>query len=129
MKDLKDQVTSLDLSQQLEKTGYKQEGLWWWSNGVYAVKGVIRTNKEWMLGSYEPQNKEKCVAPTVCELGKAITKYAKHGKDLPYWDYGWYCPSYMNVMLYYDNPKSIVEKTEANARAKMWLYLKREGLL
>ncbi|KKL93397.1 hypothetical protein LCGC14_1875160, partial [marine sediment metagenome] len=97
--------------------GYKQEGLWWWMKN-YGYEGWGLLPNDAATGSWE-----RFVAPTVAEMGKA----------LPNWNY--------TIRLDYEPYKNkwcalqkggkieVDADTEANARAKMYLYLKKEGLL
>ena len=110
---LEQQVVSLELSKQLKEAGYKQEGLHWWVQ--------IAT---WKLYHEDERVKEdsNVVAPTVAELGNILSD-GLAGSHLGLRK--WYC-SYTTIS---DKEDPIVEttgKTEADARAKMWLYLKKE---
>jgi len=125
MKDNEWQVVNRKLSEKLKKAGFKQEGLWCWNPGM-------TNNKVWWellnlptnYGSPKKPKKEVAIiAPTVAEMGEA----------LPDWNY--------TIRLDYEPYKNkwcalqrggrieVEANTEANARAKMWLYLKKEGLL
>lgn len=113
--DIEKQVVSLSLAKQLKEAGYPQEGVWWWyttgiSDGVF-ISGYDDFHKYNII----------CVAPTVAELGEALPKTVEYYHSIMGWrtEY-WY-------------PKSIVRveyaDSEADARAKMWLYLKKNNLL
>ena len=74
----------------------------------------------------EPQ--EWLVAPTVAELGKELPiRVASFCRDKDY--HLWCCLNDVDGWLENKLTETVREDTEANARAKMWLYLKREGLL
>lgn len=129
------QQVCLELSKELKKADYPQEGRWWWtkSNNKYelwsgeGIEQLFDSSKLW-------------VAPTVAELGEALPSYifqraigeGEHGGK--YYLYtqkesgrGWTCFYAINngqTRLY-----RVEATTEADARAKMWLYLKKEGLL
>ena len=123
---LEHQVTSLDLSKKLKELGYPQEGLWWW---VF--------DKVWkpLLTGTPTIYKDKIVAPTVAELGERLPYEIK--KDGHYYNltlirnrfsdfqFSWGC-SYRAYLSkgYIDWFYSTCEDTEANARAKLWIYLK-----
>ena len=119
MQDLK--VTSLELSKKLKEAGYKQEGVWWW---------VWAADNGWLLWSFRThstdikQSMTHFVAPTVTELGERLpetfTTYRK-GKS---WFMGRIIGSDLRKV-----PIAVAMDTEANARAKMWLYLKEKELI
>ncbi|MCK4578021.1 MAG: hypothetical protein KAU50_04480 [Candidatus Marinimicrobia bacterium] len=129
---LEDQQVSQDLSRQLKDAGYPQEGLWWWSN--YSSEDL----KEYSLVGNE--YKSKCgsfvaayfiVAPTVAELGEAL----KDKDEYKYFLWGYHLPKRDCFDLILENSKrteilcEIRATIEADARAKMWLYLKKEKLI
>ncbi len=117
---LDNQVVSLKLSQELKKAGYPQEGLWRWyydneeNNRKYFIQHEMFDEDDQLI----------CVAPTVAELGEALPivqdMYIDHIKNA---ENEWI------VALRKDSTRivSFID-TEADARAKMWLYLKKEGL-
>jgi len=117
---LKSQVTSLELSKELKSAGYKQEGLWWWYKHDDKIKIIHPAMVKYMeCDNYITQI---CVAPTVAELGDALPENIESHK---------YNNKYNCIALEKEDNKLIYNlwaDTEADARAKMWLYLK-EGLL
>jgi len=146
---LEQQVVSLELSKQLKEAGYPQEGLWWWGRRTAredtpASKWDIFWYKD-VLSPYAPypEVNEIYVAPTVAELGEAlpVVVNGKHG-------YGQLIMTKFGLnrdgighnwgVIYEGTHKKIRvnvldfvadEPTLASAMAKMWLYLKKEGLL
>ncbi len=121
---LEQQVVSLELSKQLKEAGYPQEGLFWWGipqnsypNHTFAiVEYRYISQRHW-------DGKKPIVAPTVAELGERL----KGKTSMPY---------YLRGKWVYNNDNAnlpitihISEDTEAGARAKMYLYLKKENLL
>ena len=109
---LEQQVVSLKLSKQLKEAEYKQEGIWWW-----AIFGIPRPSLKQMNKPLVYANRY-CVAPTVAELGERLREIS-----------GQECST--EKMLGWKGYKFDIELqitqgiiTEANARAKMWLYLK-----
>ncbi len=111
---LEEQLVSLELSKQLKEADYIQEGIWiwYWSNEV----------KQICLGLSSRVSEKGVVAPTVAEMGMAMRKQAVAcGFN---WD-KWNCYSTLpkHGHHFYD------DKNEANARAKCWLYLKKENLI
>ena len=116
------QVVSLDLAKQLKEAGYEQEGLWWWIN-IFKDKNI---DLKYHLGA-KNYGRNDLVAPTVAELGETLPKIIK-GRNLS-------CYNHIThwIIGYIDKNKGFdigeSDKSEANARAKMWLYLKKENLL
>ena len=137
---LQDQLVNLELSKQLKKCGYKQEGLWWW---------LPDSQKQYNLGTLKAKEGFKSlkwfadmvvyVAPTVAELGEALSEkfYCYTVKDSGYskavkGEKGkiWLAKicdrnggSRGNAIC------SFYATNEANARAKMYIYLQKEGLI
>ncbi|MCK4578022.1 MAG: hypothetical protein KAU50_04485 [Candidatus Marinimicrobia bacterium] len=119
---LEDQQVSQDLSRQLRDAGYPQEGLWWWrkndNNTSYSLVNI---------GYGKDRNKFS--APTVAELGEALPHLSKCWRSR---NNSWICeytelPRPDNVL---NITRTCLEaSTEADARAKMWLHLKREKLI
>ena len=125
------QVASLELSQQLKAAGFPQETLWYWWATEIEEDGLTW----WSLDTKEPRKgkrirkelgKDKVAAPTVAELGMILlfdtpTMYS--------------CGYKNNLPCLWLNPRisdgrdgrSIIAKTEADDRALMWLWLKKEG--
>jgi len=116
--NLKNRVVSLELAKRLKKEGYPQDktdtNLWFW----------VRVRHNWeILYRFDGVEEECYAAPTVAELGEALPNCFSSGRA---WNIHcdkkdkWYCESYNN------KGESVREHadTEADARAKMWLYLK-----
>lgn len=114
---LENQVTSLELSKKLKKLGVKQESLWSW----YGDKGDL------IMSNYDNEifNTTTVIpysAFTVAELGEMIKNK------------GWGYPIYVerdnkwHNVLNSDLP-IVVENTEADARAKMLIYLIENKLM
>ena len=141
---LEQQQVSFELSKELKKAGYPQEGLWWWI--YHKLDGKWRIGKG-IFNSVAPHEIIECVAPTVAELGEKLpssiecksdrgTKYfiyLEMDKHIDQRNRGYrfrlrYRPKYNEEMRNYHNDEYRAD-TEANARAKMWLYLKKGGLL
>ena len=112
--ELEEQVTSLELSRELKDNGYPQEGLWWWVRHFGHLS--INIHKEGAL----------CVAPTVAELINNMSEKIQilHIGLLT----GGYAVTY-ETKEKKTNLNMETDKNLANAFAKMWLYLKKEGLL
>jgi len=116
--ELKRQVVNKKLSEELKKNGYPQKGLWWWNIDTAYKRARIVAKP---IGDWAEFNiiKHHIVAPTVAELGEELRKIP--GKE---------CST--EEMLAWKGYKSDIEfeiakgtMTEADGRAKMWLYLKR----
>ncbi len=129
---LEQQVVSLQLAKQLKEAGYPQdESLFYWYEqykDLNTGKGNIywEANHEtsWFPspGSCVRRTGNKIAAPTVAELGEKMPIYIQTHKTNGEQGKKWYC-SHM-IRKNFSN-----EDTEANARAKMWLYLKKENVL
>jgi hypothetical protein len=119
---LENQVVSLELSKQLKEAKYLQRGLWWWVKGKHHMKDRTELSLNVPNGatSFVYWNRI-AVAPTVGELGEKLEHYTSHIYFMPNWKYHSWKVQYNNIEI----ARTI---TEANARAKMWLYLKKEGV-
>jgi hypothetical protein len=118
--NIEKQVVSLELSKQLKEAGYLQEGVWWWATQSQPTGQMVEDTQYLCLAKDRGCKFPMCVAPTVAELGEKIKTTSL---PLPAWSKKefWFCV--VNGM-----PR-MNSNTEANARAKMWLYLKKEKLL
>ena len=125
---LQDQVVSLELSKQLKEAGYPQEGIWWWIKGKNHMKGKIELSLDNPSSTVGFVHWSKiAVAPTVAELGEALPKrYASMINDNDNEGYQAMCWCMSNEPR---DIKPMYAPTEADARAKCWLYLKKENLL
>jgi hypothetical protein len=148
--DIEKQVVSLELAKQLKEAGYPQnDSLWVWAICDEIMGGPMyrreKRQDEFLLLRRELDNcrttQELLVAeyaaPTVAELGEALpdalqakitkTEYELYIQKRPnYWYviYVFYSGCIKDTTLHYTTAP-----TEADARAKMWLYLKKEKLL
>lgn len=118
---LEEQVASLELSKELKEAGYEQEGLWWWGQSYWGDGTMLRWDCVDKKTIETVPFDKGWVAPTVAELGERLPVYFHSFLG----DGMWHC--------YKAGAEKTVEKqvanTEANTRAKMWLYLKKEKLL
>jgi hypothetical protein len=152
---LENQVTSLKLSKKLKELGVKQESLFYWSNArletMYEDEACtqIINYEEFILTQYVPTEKGsmgedeidpkkiKCYSAfTVAELGQMLPEKAHKGlvnADYRLWsgkvpqDGKW-------ELMYINNLSSqdyfrVEADTEANARAKMLIYLLENKLI
>ena len=135
---LQDICVSLELAKELKKAGYAQDSLFSYRHSLpNNISQLVNTNNQLQDNKYfakrnrpeiqrmfENENKFYS-APTVAELGEALPILVEDNYSDCYKSAdGWEC-SYDHAM----SGKFFTDKSEANARAKMWLYLKEEGLL
>lgn len=119
---LENQVVSLELAQQLKKLGVKQESLFYWEN-KWAGSSDDDAGKDVISYSNSGYHTMRlCSAFTVAELGEMLKELTNH-KDY--------------TILFADNKQWFWEwknfggyaDTEADARAKMLIYLLENSLL
>jgi hypothetical protein len=128
MLTLEQQVVSLELAKKMKELGFAQQSLFWWQYTDFPLKNGTR----WEL-KYKNQIRESDLelshpddifsTYTVGELGYFLEKenfLSSYSEE----DVGWWCQSSLHNI--YDI-KEI--DTEANARAKMAIYLAEKGLL
>ena len=120
MKDYNWQLSNFELSKRLKELGIEQESLRWWIQFKIDDK-----EKKWNWSLDQPAGcyvRQKISAFTVAELGEMLPKGSassvrKNGK--------WKCvPPIYNRM-----PPNQTADTEANARAKMLIYLLEHNLI
>ena len=104
---LTDICVSLELAKELKENGFPDKTLFVWTQDVTGYSIVMRST-----GSLDWGN-VVCLAPTVAELGEALPECISTERVLKKW----------SVNSEYDF--SVISVTEVNARAKMWLYLKK----
>ena len=135
------QQVNLDLSKQLKEAGYPQEGLWWWtewSTGTVDTDISICADSELLRvdGTEYGQFMRICIAPTVAELGERLPRYIElkviAGQTQTHYLYT--TKSFNNewgVFYAMNNGRTRHHReyadTEADCRAKMWLYLKKRN--
>ncbi|MDD4584800.1 MAG: hypothetical protein PHR33_02940 [Bacilli bacterium] len=122
--ELQQQVTNLELSKRMKELGFKQEGLFMyreWKTGMLSLDYLPHKNAFGynptldFLGSY--------TAYTVAELGEMLPKECKSFKEGK--DFYWECER-----IGADKYRSVSGgNTEADARARMLIYLKENNLL
>lgn len=150
---LEDQVVSLELAEQLKEAGYPQVGLFNYPICFSITQQGRDYQNSFVCGiTFDPNNKkdqmmdefDSIVAPTVAELGEKLPQVLRiegHAYGMlfsnsdssfaPEIDWKepkrykvWYEDLVVDEIVY-----GFTEEKEANARAKMWLHLKKEGLL
>lgn len=104
---LEDQVCNLQLAKKLKELGVEQNSLFWW------VKDKFDEFDDTYSLHYQPSYRVDYSAFTVAELGEAL-KVSDPQVLKRYEGFGevWFCPN-----------KSGQASTEANARAKMLIWL------
>lgn len=116
---LENQVVSLKYAKKLKELGFKQESLFYWADTRI---NELATGKDKHLKLVYPDGGNylfKISAYTVAELGEMIGELAITEKMDK-----WYTKRKGELMI-----KPLFDKTEANARAKMLIYLKENKLL
>jgi len=124
----KKEVPSLELCKKLKELGYSQEGGgWYWISFGEEYNLFFQTELEfdekgkiWGVhteaGLSEPFDYVK--APTVRELGEWLPDFTASFKEQTWWE------CHTNIWLEKDKKHTVeVNNTEANARAKMLIWL------
>lgn len=127
--ELKKQVCSLELAKKLKKLGAVQESLYFWVEAETKTK-IIKPRiwrVEDVVGEQDFMKYDEYSAFTVAELGEILPfdDVTLEYSPMPeyYSDTKWVCITGEGC-----NQKIIAE-TEANARAKMLIYLKENKLI
>ncbi len=134
---LKAQVTSLELSRELKELGVKQESAFYWEDSVFTDGWELKSKERATLkGSHEIYS-----AFTVAELGELLPSSIKHtlkgGKEPKYSHYLQIIPDHWSggkwTILYSSHHSNrtidFVDDSEAEARAKMLIYLLENNLM
>lgn len=113
-------TVSLELSRKLKEAGYPQEAeKWWWEDNFGLEKNKSRT-----LQDKKPHNPKNgwvyFASPTADEILEQLPQNTYCKKFFINANTWWECRK---------NKRFFQEKSLADAAAKMWLYLKKEGLL
>ena len=133
--ELKDQIVSLELAKKLKELKVKEESIFFWVNSKEreALGDSPIVFASWDLGRHNTCCKEKeilsRIAPafTVSELGEMLPPHIE--------DDELQCrkKKYAVIVQYFRKPECTipicVEKTEADARAKMLVYLIENNLI
>jgi hypothetical protein len=125
---LENQVTSLELSKKLKELGFPQDSLFYWFNPYFRKC----SDSEYKLE--QGQGSQKDISSyTVAELGELLpsTIHINGMGNVPMWTgrngYGEWLIEYHITF----NPPvvEIIEKTEADCRAKMLIWLTGNGYI
>lgn len=131
---LEDQVISLDLAKKMKELGFEQESLFKWAlKSIYLESGTPKsyvTEKHYdiILDDENSFDGEYFFnAYTVAELGKMLPENVMSFKSPD--KKTWICRYYDYHGTFEFDTYQEIHKTEANARAKMFIYLKENNLL
>lgn len=129
---LENQVVSLELAKKLKELGFEQKSLFWWEDvweeKIYkesvepSIQFFKKKKPKDTVGTYSTGGKWASSwysAYTVAELGEMFPWYyssEKHTND-------WRCGKVKSDIPF------TTEKTEADSRAKMLIYLKEQNLI
>ena len=121
---LENQLTSLELSKKLKELGVKQESLFYWQGYLHSNKKIELVNQENLDINYD-----YCSAFTVAELGEMLPINSIREVKTPNnkWLISW-CGEISEDGLT-SKWERFTEDTEANARAKMLIYLLENNYL
>lgn len=112
-------LTSLELSKELKENGYPQEGEFWWNIRTICIVA----NNQRHVNTIRDWKEEYVVSPLASELLKQLPN-----------SYGLYKHHKLYQIIDYEPKKGVnvwtfSDKNVCNALAKMWIYLKKNGLL
>jgi hypothetical protein len=131
---IEQQVPEPELCKRLKELGYPQEGLFWWHNWKWVNEGQPKTTTTggWTIKGkgfppFFPAERD-CVAPTVAELGEWFTGQYEYDCKLHQTRHGWNSEFAILCTKLPDNKfEWVYGETEANARAKMLIWLVENG--
>ena len=138
---LENQVTNLELSKKLKDIGVKQESVWYWyeATKLASAKNEMQEIKYWTLARSPLMAKEIYSAFTVAKLGERLPNYVSTsncggGRNAERVDYlvcsnqnsreAWIAKDTKEV-----NWVSFRDRNEANARAKLLIYILENKLI
>ncbi len=124
---LEQQVCSLELARKLKKLGVKQDSLFWWVEIMENYKWTGEYELEYEIPDY--QRKTRSISAfTVAELGEMLPKgfLAQKISNRKTSKNKYRCHGYMEDESYYI--PTLYANSEANARAKMLIYLLENNL-
>lgn len=130
--NLEDQVCSLELARKLKLLGVMNPSIFGWMYskhephiGWYVIRGT-NDHKPMIWGGddckLQEQKDKEISAYTVAELGELLGSHAESSKG----DNGWYMRTISPIQKWKD---MFPCKTEADARAKMLIYLVEQGFI
>ncbi len=113
-------VCSLELSKRLKELGCPQDSIWKWT----PKEKIVCDRKNNGDTGMTVRIKIECAAYTCSELGERLPERYLSGRT----DMGWNCWKFSEEWLI-DNYNKFCTDTEANARAKMLIYLAENKLI
>lgn len=128
---LEDQVVSLELAKKLKELGFSQESLFYWVGESLCFKNVVEVE----MAKLDTNQKDFYSAYTVAELGEMLPVKVKHHSldifrrnkvswHVCYLDMTFDTPVHPNSISYLKSGN-----TQADAMAKMLIYLKENNLI
>lgn len=129
--ELKQQVTSLELSKRLKELGCRQESAFYW---VRSIDGGHYLSPESIVPMRPTENGETS-AYSVAELGQMLPKWTSSWLDVKKGDGDegigdvWICEVHFPGKDRPEDKPSEDGNTEADARAKMMIYLLEQGII
>lgn len=105
------QLVNLELSKKLKELGVKQESLWYWGKEDDNSWGLIQIDEDDKISEYY---NEYISAFTVAELGEMLPRGYRSGRAIL---------KEKEYYICYGKAGTLSADTEANARAKMRIYL------
>ena len=122
---LEHQIVSLELANKLKELGVKQESLFYWYESNHSIVASDIGKLFWYVTYKDDtalRNEKRVSAFTVAELGEMLPDfYETYRNGNP--DIGWSCREKAMSEIY------TFGKTEADARAKMLIYLLENKLI
>jgi len=123
---IENQVVSLELAKEMKVLGFPQDSFWSWQlHKKWKTKQLILS-----MAKTKPEIFDFYSALTVAEMGEALPRRINGYKLTIYllqdgWDILYYHYKEKHNLLGIE----IQEEKFSDAMAKMWIYLKKEGLL
>lgn len=117
--------TNLELSKQLQDNGFKKETIFWWNWNVCSGEWILLDEKMSIKAIYPYE--DSISAPLATEILEEFDSWREQGIYI-FND----CDTYFVQFREFGFGKLIKDCSDQflpNALAKMWLYLKKEGLI
>lgn len=125
----------MEFAKRLKELGVKQNSYFWWFRGQmpnvgkvgYVLAGEFSTSDEKIASAFTPAELGEILPLEVNIPWKGGRKRKNnHRVTFAHWPQGWKCGLNHNTAQFYLN---IIDNTEADARAKMLIYLIENGLV
>jgi hypothetical protein len=125
-------TTSSELSKELKENGFKQNSFFWWTNELDSESGGF-INELINIHAFEYDKLNDISAPTAEELLEELPEIVWKKEKIYKIPYRLIIHKGEKYYVNYEADKSLhkgfLEEKLCNALAKMWLYLKKKGLL